>query len=168
MARLWTWIERLLELVISISLLSMVLLTVIDVAGRYFFNAPLSGGYEISEILMGLTVFAALPLASRAENHLAIGLLTDRLQGNRRRLHRIVILAISTLGLGFIGWRMTVQAGIMYGSMASTGSLRLPLWPVAGVMAALGWLSCLVTLVLLARALAGMDRDLHAAKGSLE
>lgn len=168
MARLWRGIEGGLEAVIALCLLAMVALTVVDVAGRYFLNAPLSGGYEISEILMGLTVFAALPLASRAENHLAIGLLTDRLQGNRRRLHRIVILAISALGLGFIGWRMTVQAGIMYGSMASTGSLRLPLWPVAGVMAALGWLSCLVTLVLLARALAGMDRDLHAAKGSLE
>ena len=168
MARLWQGIERALEAVIALCLLAMVALTVLDVAGRYFFNAPLAGGYEISEILMGLTVFAALPLASRAESHLAIGLLTDRLTGNARRLHRIVILAISTAGLGFIGWRMTVQAGIMYGSMASTGSLRLPLWPVASAMAALGWLSCLVTAVLLARALAGLDRDLHAAKGSLE
>lgn len=168
MARLWVGIERGLEAVIGLCLLAMVALTVFDVGGRYFFNAPLSGGYEIAEILMGLTVFAALPLASRAENHLAIGLLTDRLKGSARRWHRIAILAISAAGLGFIGWRMTVQAGIMYGSMASTGSLRLPLWPVAGVMAALGWLSCLVTLVLLARALAGLDRDAHAAKGSLE
>lgn len=168
MARLWWGIERGLEAVIALCLLAMVALTVFDVAGRYFFNMPLSGGYEISEILMGLTVFAALPLASRAENHLAIGLLTDRLTGNARRWHRIMILMISTAGLGYIGWRMTVQAGIMYSSMASTGSLRLPLWPVAGVMAALGWLSCLVTAVLLARALVGLDRDAHAAKGSLE
>ncbi len=168
MARLWSLIERGLEAVISLCLLAMVALTVFDVAGRYFLNAPISGGYELSEILMGLTVFAALPLASRAENHLAIGLLTDRLTGPARRWHRIGILVISTAGLGFIGWRMTVQAGIMYGSMASTGSLRLPLWPVAGAMAALAWLSCLVTLVLLLRALAGFDRDAHAAKGSLE
>ena len=168
MARLWSLIERGLEAVISLCLLAMVALTVFDVVGRYFLNMPISGGYELSEILMGLTVFAALPLASRAENHLAIGLLTDRLTGPARRWHRIGILVISTVGLGFIGWRMTVQAGIMYGSMATTGSLRLPLWPVAGVMAALGWLSCLVTLVLLLRALSGLDRDAHAAKGSVE
>ncbi|HCY98655.1 MAG: hypothetical protein A3D16_17575 [Rhodobacterales bacterium RIFCSPHIGHO2_02_FULL_62_130] len=168
MARLWTGIEKGLEAVISLCLLAMVALTVIDVAGRYFFNAPLSGGYEISEILMGMTVFSALPLASRAENHLAIGLLTDRLTGNARRWHRIVILLISVLGLGFIGWRMTVQAGIVKSSMASTGSLQIPLWPVASVMAVLGWLSCLVTFGLLMRALAGLDRDAHAAKGSLE
>ena len=168
MARVWTWIERFLEGVISLCLLAMVAVTVLDVAGRSFFNAPLSGGYEISEILMGLTVFSALPLASRAENHLAIGLLTDGLTGNARRWHRIAILFISAAGLGYIGWRMTVQAMIVKGSMASTGSLQIPLWPVASVMALLGWLSCLVTTVLLARALAGLDRDAHAARGSLE
>jgi TRAP-type transport system small permease protein len=168
MARLWSLIERGLEAVISLCLLAMVALTVFDVVGRYFLNMPISGGYELSEILMGLTVFAALPLASRAENHLAIGLLTDRLTGPARRWHRIGILVISTAGLGFIGWRMTVQAGILKGSMASTGSLHVPIWPVAGVMAVLAWLSCLVTLVLLLRALAGLDRDAHAAKGSLE
>ena len=63
---------------------------------------------------------------------------------------------------------MTVQAGIVKGSMASTGSLHLPIWPVAGAMAVLAWLSCVVTLVLLVRALSGLDRDAHAAKGSLE
>lgn len=168
MGMVWTWIERVLEAVISLCLLAMVAVTVLDVVGRYFFNAPLSGGFEISEILMGLTVFAALPLASRAENHLAIGLLTDGLRGNARRWHRIVILAISAAGLGYIGWRMSVQAMIVKGSMASTGSLQIPLWPVATVMAALGWLACLVTFVLLARALVGLDREAHAAKGSLE
>ena len=168
MSRIWSWIEKILEAVISLCLLAMVAVTVIDVAGRYFFNAPLTGGYEISELLMGLTVFAALPLASRAENHLAIGLLTDGLKGEAMRWHRIAILFISAAGLGFIGWRMTVQAMIVKGSMASTGSLQIPLWPVASVMAVLGWLSCAVTLVLLARALAGLDREAHAAKGSLE
>jgi TRAP-type C4-dicarboxylate transport system permease small subunit len=168
MGMVWTWIERVLEAVISLCLLAMVAVTVLDVAGRYFFNAPLSGGFEISEILMGLTVFAALPLASRAENHLAIGLLTDGLRGNARRWHRIAILAISAAGLGYIGWRMSVQAMIVKGSMASTGSLQIPLWPVATIMAALGWLACFVTLVLLARALIGLDREAHAAKGSLE
>lgn len=168
MARVWTGIERTLEAVISLCLLTMVAVTVNDVAGRYFFNAPLSGGYEISEILMGLTVFAALPLASRAESHLTISLLTDRLKGNARRWHRIAILGISAAGLGYIGWRMGVQAMILKGSMASTGSLQIPLWPVATAMAVLGWMSFLVTLVLLVRALAGLDRYAHAAKGSLE
>ena len=168
LARSWRWLELFLEGVISICLLAMTALTVVDVAGRYFFNAPLKGGFEISELLMGLTVFASLPLATRAESHLAIGLLTDRLTGGARRAHRIVILIVTVLALAFIGWRMGVQADIMMASKASSGSLQLTLWPFARVMSVLGWMSAAVALVLTARALAGLDRDAHAARGSIE
>lgn len=168
MARVWRWTERLLEAVISLALIAMTGVTVIDVTGRYLFGAPLQGGYEISELMMGLTVFAALPLATRAEGHLAIGLLTDRLHGRARRVHRMVILLVTVGALAFIAWRMGVQAQILMRSEAATGSLQLPLWPLAAVMAALAWLSVLVAVGLVARVLLGLDRDAHAAKGSLE
>ena len=51
MPKVWTLIERILEAVISLALLAMVAVTVFDVAGRYFFGAPLSGGFEISEMV---------------------------------------------------------------------------------------------------------------------
>ncbi|MDP2087371.1 MAG: TRAP transporter small permease [Gemmobacter sp.] len=168
MGGLWRWTERVLEGVISLALIAMAAVTVIDVAGRYLFNAPLQGGYEISELMMGLTVFAALPLATRAESHLAIGLMTDRLHGRARRVHRIVILLSTVAALAFIAWRMGVQAQILHRSEAATGSLQLPLWPLAGVMAGLAWLATVVAVVLVLRAFAGLDRDAHAAKGSLE
>ena len=168
MALVWRWTERLLEAVIVLCLIAMTGVTVIDVAGRYFFGAPLQGGYEISELLMGLTVFASLPLATRAESHLAIGLLTDRLRGQARRVHRIVILVVTLGSLAFIAWRMGVQADILARSEAASGSLQLPLWPVARAMSWLAWLATAVAAVLTLRALAGLDRDAHAARGSLE
>lgn len=168
MGAIWRWLERGLEAVISLCLIAMTGITVVDVAGRYLLNAPLKGGYEISEMMMGLTVFAALPLAARAENHLAIGLLTDRLTGEARRLHRIVILIVSVAALAFIAWRMGVQADILARARSASGSLQLPLWPVARAMSVLAWLSCAIALVLTVRALIGLDRGAHAAKGSLE
>jgi TRAP-type transport system small permease protein len=167
-SRVWLWIERFLEAVISLCLLAMTGVTVIDVVGRYFFNAPLKGGYEISEMLMGMTVFAALPLASRAESHLTVSLLTDRLNGKARRVHRIVILIVSVAALAFIAWRMGVQASIVQNSKQATGSLQIPLWPIARVMSVLAWLSALVAAVLTGRALMGLDADAHAARGSVE
>ncbi len=168
MDAIWRWLERGLEAVISLCLIAMATITVVDVAGRYFLNAPLKGGYEISEMMMGLTVFAALPLATRAENHLAIGLLTDRLTGEARRLHRIVILIVTVGSLAFIAWRMGVQADILARSKAASGSLQLPLWPAVRAMAVLAWLSCAIAAVLMLRALIGLDRGATAAKGSLE
>ena len=168
MAMVWQWTERLLETVIVLCLIAMTAVTITDVAGRYFFSAPLQGGYEISELLMGLTVFASLPLATRAEGHLAIGLLTDQLHGRARRFHRIVILIVTLFSLAFIAWRMGVQADILARSEAASGSLQLPLWPVARVMSWLAWLSAIVAAVLTLRALAGLDKDAHSARGSLE
>lgn len=168
MDAIWRWLERGLEAVISLCLIAMTGITVVDVAGRYFLNAPLKGGYEISEMMMGLTVFAALPLATRAESHLTVGLLTERLTGNARRVHRIVILIVTVGALAFIAWRMGVQADILARSQAASGSLQLPLWQVARAMSVLGWLACAVSVALTARALIGLDRDAHAAKGSLE
>ena len=169
MARLWAWTERLLEAVISLALIGMTAVTVIDVAGRYLFGAPLQGGFELSELMMGLTVFAALPLATRAEGHLAIGLFTDRLRGRARRVHRLTILAITALSLAFIAWRMAVQAQILHRGEAATGSLQLPLWPLASVMAALAALATVVAMVLLVRVALGLDRgDGPAVRESLE
>ena len=47
----------------NIALALMMLLTTADVLGRYFFNAPVLGAYEITEYLMLIMVFSFLALA---------------------------------------------------------------------------------------------------------
>lgn len=163
MGRAWRWVELGLEGVIALSLIAMTLLTVTDVAGRYFFNAPLGGGYELSEMLMALTVFSALPLVARADAQLTVDLVTDRLTGRVRRVHRVVVLLISALALAFVAWRMGVQAVTLARTGAATGSLQLPLAPLGWVMTGLAWFACAVTGVLLARA--AMGRDANAPQG---
>ncbi len=138
-------------------LLAMAVITVIDVVGRYFLNTPLPGGYEIVQYLMALSVFAALPLATRAESHLTVTLFVDRLSGRPRRVHRFIILAISATALALLAWRMGVQAQVLGRTGAASGSLRIPLAPIAWVMTALAWLSVAVIAVLMLRALFGIE-----------
>ena len=40
----------------------MMVVTTIDVIGRDVFNLPLFGAFEMTEILMGLVIFAGMPL----------------------------------------------------------------------------------------------------------
>jgi TRAP-type C4-dicarboxylate transport system permease small subunit len=151
----WTWVERLLEALMATFLLAMALITAIDVVGRYFFSAPLPGGYEIVQYLMALSVFAALPLATRAEGHLTIDLLTSRLRGRAQRVHRVIILCIITLVLAFLAWRMGAQAGHLSEGAAQSGSLSIPLAPVAYAMTVLAWLAVAVSTVLVLQAAGG-------------
>lgn len=157
MARMWTIAEITLEAVMALFLLAMASITVTDVIGRYLFGTPLSGGYEIVQYLMGLVVFAALPLATRAEAHLTIDLFANQVPRRFRKAHHAIVLAFSGLALAVIAWRMTAQASVMARSETASGSLGVPLAPIAYSMAALAWFSLLVCLTLLVLTLLGKD-----------
>ena len=45
--------DRLLGIVAAATLFFIMALTCADVAGRYFFGAPIPGGFEITELAMG-------------------------------------------------------------------------------------------------------------------
>ncbi|MDX5401785.1 MAG: TRAP transporter small permease [Rhodobacterales bacterium] len=155
--RLWSIVERMLEALMAAFLLAMALITGADVVGRYFLNAPIPGGYEIVQYLMALSVFAALPLATRADGHLTISLFTDRLQGRRKRVHRVVVLLVSSMTLAFLAWRMGEQAAVLARRQMTSGSLGLPLAPIAWTMTALAWLSVVVSVALIIEAVTGRE-----------
>lgn len=56
----------------AIALASIMFLMLIDVTGRYLFNAPLPGAAEIIELAMGVCVFAALPLVTASNEHIRL------------------------------------------------------------------------------------------------
>ena len=167
-SRLWFGLKLMLEAVMAVFLLSMAVITAIDVVGRYFFSAPLPGGYEIVQYLMALSVFAALPLATRAEGHLTIELLTGRLRGRMKRFHRITMLVVITLILAFLAWRMGAQASSLQRGATVSGSLRIPLAPLAWIMTALAWLSVLVSAVQVGLAAAGHESEKKPTEGMVE
>ena len=53
----------------ALMLIGLVALTVADVIGRYVLNAPLPGAFELTELMLGALVFAALPIAAFSEEH---------------------------------------------------------------------------------------------------
>ena len=50
-------------------------MTCIDVVGRYFLNSPLDGATELTQLMMGLIVFAILPTVCYREEHVSVDLL---------------------------------------------------------------------------------------------
>ncbi|HLL10498.1 MAG TPA: TRAP transporter small permease subunit, partial [Rubrivivax sp.] len=57
--------------VASVALFGIMLLTLVDVAGRKLFSASVPGSLELTELLMVAVIFAALPLVSLAGEHIA-------------------------------------------------------------------------------------------------
>ena len=74
----------------AVFLFAMMTITAVDVLGRYVFNTPVPGGFEIVQYLMAVVVFASLPLTTAAERHLTVSLLENRFSGmtSARLSHR--------------------------------------------------------------------------------
>ena len=67
----------------AVLLFGLMLLTTADVVGRYIFNWPLRGAFEVTELLLLALIFAGLPLVSRADEHVTLDFI-DRLLGATR------------------------------------------------------------------------------------
>jgi TRAP-type C4-dicarboxylate transport system permease small subunit len=63
----------------NVAIAGMMLLTTADVVGRYFFNTPVLGAYEITEYLMLIMVFSFLALAQRDKVHISVDIVFNRL-----------------------------------------------------------------------------------------
>ncbi|GIX49277.1 MAG: hypothetical protein KatS3mg131_3488 [Candidatus Tectimicrobiota bacterium] len=130
--RLTLWLAR----VGAVALAGMMGLTFADVVGRFFFNRPIVGTVEVTELLMGLLIYGGLGYTTVTRGHIRVDLVITRLSPRRQAL-----LDVLTLGLGvtfslLISWQLWRKAL----DTAALGDLtqlwRLPVWPVAYAMAA--------------------------------
>lgn len=140
--------EPLLGAIAGVLLFCMMTLTFIDVTLRYIFNAPLQGSFEITELMLVVLIFAALPLVSRREEHVVMDFL-DRflplgIYRALRALEHIVSAAVMT-GMGCLMWSKASKMAA-YGDTSAV--LRIELAPFVYAIALLIFITALIHLAL--------------------
>ena len=148
----------------ALILLLLVVLTCIDVIGRYFFNSPLVGAVELVQICMGLIVFLSFPIMFLRNDHIVVDLLPQFGRGRLAWSVAILFLLV-TVGVAIIlGDRVYDYAVRAWEDGDITEYLRIPRYPVVGlIMVAIfsaAAVSLLRALVLLSRA--DQARDYNA------
>jgi TRAP-type transport system small permease protein len=71
----------------AIALFGMMSLTTADVIGRYIFNSPILGAFEITEFLVLILIFSFLGYTQSQKTHVSVDLLVERFP----KKHQIVI-----------------------------------------------------------------------------
>jgi TRAP-type C4-dicarboxylate transport system permease small subunit len=145
-ARLDRGMEPLLGVIAGVLLFCMMSITFVDVVLRYIFNAPLKGSFEITELMLVVLIFSALPLVSRREEHVVMDFL-DRYLPPRiylalRALEHIVSAAVMA-GLGWLLWQRASKLAA-YGD--TTAVLRIELAPFVYAIALLVFVTALIHL----------------------
>lgn len=89
----------------KIALFAMMLLVSADAGGRYFFNSPVSGVYEITEFyLMMAVVFLGLAMTQTAGGHVRVELLVERLPTGVQRLLEILFLLVTLVVFALVAY----------------------------------------------------------------
>ena len=130
----------------SAILFAMMTLTFVDVVLRYVFNRPLRGGFEVTELMLLVLIFAGLPLVTHANEHVTMDLV-DRLLGAPARDALIRIVELFSAALMFLlTWLMWIKAGKVAGYGDTTDVLRIAVGPFVYFMTAMIALSGLIHL----------------------
>jgi TRAP-type C4-dicarboxylate transport system permease small subunit len=124
-------------LIAALALFAIMGLTLVDVAGRKLFDTSVPGSLELTELLMVVVIFAALPLVSLAGEHVVFDSLDPWLPPALRRAQQVVVDALCVAALGGMSWLMWSKAGQMASYGDITAQLKLPLGPFVLLMSVL-------------------------------
>ena len=137
-------LELLCGLIAGLALFAIMALTFFDVLGRKFADHSIPGSLEMTEMLMVVVIFAALPLVSLRGEHVLFDSIDDHLPPKVLRAQKTLIdllLALALLALGALMWK---EAGQFALSGETTAQLAVPKAPFIYGMAVMCALAGLV------------------------
>lgn len=131
----------------GILLVAMMMLTVVDVIGRYVFAAPVAGAFEATEIMLALSIFAGLPIVTARGEHVSVRLLVERFPVPLQRALDVFSDVVVAVLLAGAAWLLYQRGASLARFGDSTVLLRIPLAPVAFALAFLSAAAAVVATV---------------------
>ena len=133
-------LELLCGLLSGVALFAIMALTFFDVLGRKFLSESITGSLELTELMMVVVIFAALPLVSRRGEHVEFDSLDPYLPMWLRRLQQVVVqlvCALALLGLGWLMWNTGADFARTGETTAQLKILKAPFLYGMGLLCAL-------------------------------
>ena len=151
--RLVRFLDLTLGTVLAVLVFAMMVLTLLDVLGRQGFNAPVPAAFEVTQLMMGFTVYLGLPVISARREHLTIGLLDYLFTGTVRRIQGVVLNLL--IGVLCLLWarEVWIQADALVAQNELLMFLQIRIAPFVYAMSLLTVLAALIFLALALRAI---------------
>jgi len=128
-------VERVLALLSGVAVLSLMILAVISVTGRNFFNQPLPGYVDWIEQAMPLIAFLGIAYVQREGGHIRMDILVGFLRGRALWVVEwitVLLMLVLMLFLVWGSWAHFVRSFDFTAPLWSNDSsmdIALPLWP---------------------------------------
>lgn len=122
-------INRLLTHIGSIALAVLMFLTVADVFGRYLLNWPITGTFELTEMLMVPIVFLALGLAQHHNEHISLDLAYNYFPSRLKKGTDVVVDLVNLVVVVATTSQLYDYSVRMLDGNYTTAVLKLPIHP---------------------------------------
>ena len=110
----------------AVLLFCLMLVTCVDVVGRYF-NLPLNGGFELTEGLLAALIFAGLPLVTLRNQHVTVDLFDAMTPDWLFRIQHVVACVVGMVCTGFLSRQLWLRGAHMAAAGETTAQLKISL-----------------------------------------
>ncbi len=118
-------IEMVCGLLAAAALFAIMALTFFDVGGRKLLSNSIPGSLELTELLMVVVIFAALPLVSLRGEHVVFDSLDGYLPPAVRKIQRALMQTVCAAVLLGLGWLMWQTGGEFLATGETTAQLKI-------------------------------------------
>jgi TRAP-type C4-dicarboxylate transport system permease small subunit len=127
----------------GISLTFLMLLTIADVALR-FFKMPIPGTYEMVAYSGAVVIGFSLPFTSWLRGHIFVDFLVLRFSKKTQKVFHLTTRGVVIALFLLIGWNLMKYGVDLFRSGEVTPTLRLPFYPIAYAVGMCCFMECLV------------------------
>jgi TRAP-type C4-dicarboxylate transport system permease small subunit len=110
------------------TLVVLMLITGIDVFGRYVLHKPLLGAFEISELALALVIVLGWGYTQSVKGHIDIDLLYSRLPLTVQTFLDFLIPLLGLCLFSFISWQAIIFVSDSLGWHETTEMMGIPVW----------------------------------------
>lgn len=130
---------QLLSDISSLGIFGLMGLVGISVFFRYVLNAPILATEDLTALLLGLTIFTALPSVTLNRGHISVGLFLSLFKNRPGfdRLRRTLIDIGMVLMMFYMGWVVLLQAYRQFTRGTETAAMEWSVWPSTTAFACL-------------------------------
>lgn len=118
-----------------VALFAMMGLTVVDVVGRYAFNSPLLGAFELTEFLVLIMVFSFVGYTQAEKSHVTVEILVDRLPRKTQSFIDLFNYGVGLILMTLVTWKGFEKAMEAWATGESPMNLPVPDYPFVFFMA---------------------------------
>jgi TRAP-type C4-dicarboxylate transport system permease small subunit len=122
-------IEKVLAFIGIFMLMMLMFLGTADVIGRYVFNSPITGGMEISQLLMMGVGILCWAYVQETKSYINVDILCAHYPPTVKRLLDIAILFLTIALFGLIAWQSTLIAITDLKQNRVIETILIPQWP---------------------------------------